>query len=39
MHRWSHHLNLWVRDYFGSGALGDFHIRDCAFTPIFFVKP
>jgi hypothetical protein len=25
MRRWSHHLNLWVQDYFGSGTLGDFH--------------
>ena len=25
IHRWSHHLNLWVQDYFGSGTLGGFH--------------
>lgn len=33
MRRRSHHLNLWVQDYFGSGAPGNFIISPHAMTP------
>ncbi len=39
MHRWSHHLNLWVQDYFGSGSLGDFHINCIEFRTMMAISP
>lgn len=39
MHRWSHHLNLWVQDYFGSGSLGDFHINGIELRIMTVISP
>jgi 5-formyltetrahydrofolate cyclo-ligase len=39
MHRWSHHLNLWVQDYFGSGSLGDFHLNRIELRIMTVISP